>query len=566
MNYSRATGRRKFSRAPNNANPIPVSVLKLQVGILLFCILLLPTAGCAPTQSRIDSNPGVAAPESATPTSKSLAVKPDQKLSVILDSLLNSSDFSHGRWGVAVISVKDGKLIYEHNSDHSFTPASNMKVYTTAVALDLLGADYQWRTSVYADAEPDPQGIIRGDLVLYGRGAPDLITANQKDNSNSIEELANRLATRGIKHIQGNVVGDESYFRGDATGDGWQWNDLQWYFGAEASALTINANSVEVSITPATKIEDQPEVVSNDVDGYVQLTNKIVSVARSEPLKIGVQKGLSDNNVTLWGQYPVGTQGYGASISVHRPSLWAASILLRVLKSHGISVAGTAQSRDSRVPERERFNPEGKHELAFVTGNPLGEIIKATNKFSVNLYAELLLRTVGRERAAMLSSADGPGREVGDDERGVNLVRLWLTRQGIKTSGLAIHDGSGLSRLDLITPRATVELLESIHKTNAGGVFTDSLPVAATDGTLRGRLEPLIGRVSAKTGALTYDNSLSGYLTASDRQVFAFSVICNDFVSAGSSISLIDRLVLALAEHLDNASGTQSPTPRRAKQ
>ena len=177
-----------------------------------------------------------------------------------------------------------------------------MKVYTTAVALDLLGADYRWRTSVYSDNPPDSTGTINGDLVLYGRGAPDLITTNRGENSNSIEELAKSLAAKGVKRIQGNVIGDESYFRGDATGDGWLSNDLQWYFGAEASALTINANSIEVSITSSSKMTEQPKVEVNDFDGYIQTTNNLASVESGEPLRIGVKRDATDNNIIVWGR------------------------------------------------------------------------------------------------------------------------------------------------------------------------------------------------------------------------------------------------------------------------
>ena len=519
----------------------PTPTLRRSFRILTF-ILLLATAGCSENQK---PNEALATPRREVNVSE-LPIKVDQNLAKMLDPLFSSSEFSQARWGVTVISLRDGKLIYEHNGAQLFTPASNMKIYTTAVAVNLLGADYHWRTSVYADSEPDSSGTIHGDLVLYGRGAPDLIATSKPDNSNSLEQLAKALAARGIKHVQGNVVGDESYFRGDTTGQGWQWNDLQWYFGAEASALTINANSIDISITSATNINEPPKVVSNDLDGYVQTTNRVVTVARGEPIRFGVKREISENNVTVWGQYPVGGHGYGASLSVHRPSLWAAMIFLRALKANGISVDGTAQFRDARVPEKQRFKSEGKQELAFVNSKALSEIIRVTNKLSVNLYAELLLRTLGRERGDMLTAENSAGWEPGDDERGTNLVRDWLSRQGIKTAGLALHDGSGLSRLDLVTPTSTAQLLAAIRQTNSARAFIESLPIAGTDGTMGGRLPGTDGRIVAKTGTLTYDHSLSGYLTAKDGQVYAFSVICNDFTGTGSPLKLIDTLVLAI--------------------
>jgi D-alanyl-D-alanine carboxypeptidase/D-alanyl-D-alanine-endopeptidase (penicillin-binding protein 4) len=492
MSYCRATERNGSSPTPNNIN----NLLKLSFVLLL---LLFLSNGCVQNSGSVSDTAPISSGQPAESV-KPLALNLDRTLANDLDQLLNSPEYSQARWGVSVISLKDNKFIYDHNGDQLFTPASNMKVYTTAVAVDLLGADYRWRTSVYSDSQPDTSGTIHGDLVLYGRGAPDLVASNKNGNTNSIEELAKAVTARGVKHVEGSVVGDESFFRGDSTGEGWQWNDLQWYFGAEASALTVNANSIDVNITTATKLNEQPKVVSTDADGYVQITNNLVTVDRGELIKIGVKRELSDNNVVVWGQYPIGARGYGASLAVHRPSLWAAKILLRELKAQGIRVDGDAKFRDARVPERDRFNPDGKVELTSTISKPLAEVVKETNKFSVNLYAELLLRTLGRERAAMLNTDSIPGRELGDDERGVDLIRLWLSKQGIKTSGLALRDGCGLSRLNLVTPQATTELLVAIRKTNSARVFVESLPVAGVDGTLQGRLKDTNGAVCREDG------------------------------------------------------------------
>jgi len=267
----------------------------------------------------------------------------------------------------------------------------------------------------------------------------------------------------------------------------------------------------------------------------------------------------------VWGQYPLGARGYGASLSIHSPALWAATIFHRLLRTNGIVVDGIAQSRDSRVAEKIRLEPSASRELAFVTGRSLGEIVNVTNKQSVNLYAELLLRTLGRERAAMLSEGTQIGRELGDDERGVQLITLWLARQNINTTGLSIHDGSGLSRLNLVSPRVTSQLLAAMTKSNSAAIFTESLPVAATDGTLGGRLQPAKGNVRAKTGALTYINALSGYLTTSEGQSYSFSVICNDNTISSSSIRLIDQLVLTLDKYLDKGPPDQKSDHSKAK-
>ena len=464
-----------------------------------------------------------------------------------INQLIDDGGFVAARWGVSVISLSDGATLYSRNADRLFTPASNMKIYTTAVALDLLGADYRWRTSVYADKPPDTNGTVQGDLIVYGRGAPDLVSHNRNNNQASLDQLADDLYTRGVRRIQGNIVGDESYFRGNSLGDGWQWNDVQWYFGAEASALSVNGNEVDVNVVPSSNAKEPPAVRSSDGGAYVIVQNRMVAGKSSMRPTIGVNRGLSDNKITVWGELPPGSKGFGARLSVHNPALWTAHLFLDALKKRGISIDGQALGRDSRVAPSQRFDPAQAVELTSVNSKPLSEIARTTNKESNNLFAELILRTLGRERSAMLETPEPPGRELGDDEAGAALVRLWLARASVPTNGLAIHDGSGLSRLNLVTPESTARLLIAVSKTASGEVFKQSLPVSGKDGTLAGRLKTVNGRVIAKTGSLTYDNSLSGFATSAEGKVFAFSILCNDQTGRGNSVRLIDDITALIA-------------------
>ncbi|MGH9873533.1 MAG: D-alanyl-D-alanine carboxypeptidase/D-alanyl-D-alanine endopeptidase [Pyrinomonadaceae bacterium] len=481
---------------------------------------------------------------------KSIAAGPTD-LARRIDSAIDESERSAARWGISVISMADGATVYERNGDKLFTPASNMKIYTTGVALDLLGVDYQWRTSVYANAQPDANGRVNGDLILYGRGAPDLVASSKDENRGSLAKLADELYARGVRSVSGNVIGDESYFRGSPLGDGWQWTDLQWYFGAEASALSINGNEVDINFVPASKTGESI-VRTSDTEGYVTVQNRMAELAdRNAHPTIGVHRGLSDNNIEVWGEYAPGSKGFGARLSVHKPALWAAKLFARALKARGIRVAGQTMSRDSREPPGQRFDPSRAAELAFVQSQPLSEIAKKTNKESNNLFAELILRTLGRERGEMSAWPQAAGRERGDDEAGLGVIRVWLARAGISTTPLALHDGSGLSRLDLVTPETSARFLLSLSKTNAGPVFRESLPIAGRDGTLAGRLKTVIASVSAKTGSLTYDNSLSGYLSTSKGQFLAFSIMCNDQTERVDSIRLIDQIVTLLAAYPD---------------
>lgn len=514
-------------------------------------------ANAAPSDN--ESKPGTVRSESLT--SRSASASPgDKELAQQIDRAIDESDFASARWGAFVMSLRDGRVLYSRDGDKLFTPASNMKIYTTAVALDLLGADYRWRTSVYAQAQPDANGTVNGDLTLYGRGAPDLVS-QRKENQPSLVRLADELYARGVRRVRGNVVGDESYFRGNSFGDGWLWNDVQWYFGAEASALSVDANEIDLTITPADTIGKPARVALNKSGDYFHIVNNVATVDRGVVPRVGINRGLADNEVVVWGAFPAGGRGFGARLSVHNPALWAATLFRNALAARGIIIDGQPGSRDFRKVESERFDPQQFIELASVASKTLGEIVVETNKMSVNLNAELILRTLGKERGAMASDPDPHKmRERGDDEAALAVIRVWLERAGIATTNLAFHDGSGLSRLDLVTPQATARLLAAVSKTSAASTFRGSLPVAGKDGTLAFRMKAAEERITAKTGSLTYDDALSGYATTAEGENLAFSVICNDATHRGSSIATIDKIGLALASL---GSHDQRKTPQK---
>jgi D-alanyl-D-alanine carboxypeptidase/D-alanyl-D-alanine-endopeptidase (penicillin-binding protein 4) len=463
-----------------------------------------------------------------------------------IDRLIGESGV-RARLGVFVMSQRDGRVLYSRDGDKSFTPASNMKIYTTAIGLDLLGGDYRWRTSVYAGKQTDTNGLIDGDLTLYGRGAPDLVS-KPKGDAPSLAALADQLYQTGARHVRGDIVGDASYFRGELFGIGWQWNDLQWYFGAEPSALSIDENTVEVTMSPAARKGEAANVVVTPNQNFIQVNNEATTGEHGAIMSIGIIRDLSDNKVRVWGDFPAGGHGFSAFLAVHDPALWSALLFKQALIARGIKVDGQPRSRDFRDRSTE-FDPQKALEVAHTDSEPLSKIVKTTNKESNNLFAELILRTVGKERGASVPDPDPRKNAVrGDDEAGTVVVRSWLEAHGIETRSMAIRDGSGLSRLDLITPEATAKLLAAIAGSKAAVIFHDSLPVAGRDGTLGSRLKPVAGRVFAKTGTLTYTHSLSGYADTSSGETLVFSILCNDAVVDREALRIIDQIAATIAE------------------
>lgn len=516
---------------------------------LATCFLVPLLIGQANFVARDKTTPAATPAPPATKvsaSSDSLSKQPaDVALAREIDHVIEASDLTRARFGVFVMSMKDGRIIYARNGDKLFTPASNMKIYTTAAALDLLGADYHWRTSVYADKQPDGSGVIDGNLTLFGRGAPDLDSSGKQ----GLAALADQLYQRGVRHVRGNIIGDESYFRGELYGLGWQWNDLQWYFGAEPSALTVDENSLELTIAPANKIGSSATVTLNRQTKYLHLINNTMTAERDATTTIGINRGLSDNELKVWGDFPVGGRSFSAFLSVPSPALWAATLFKEALIAHGIKVDGETRSRDFRAAESEHFDPAKAFEVAQENSAALSEIVRHTNKQSDNLYAELILRTLGKERG---SSAPDPNprknRERGDDEAGTAVVMSWLDHNGIAKDDLEIRDGSGLSRLDLVTPEATARLLQAIARTNSATAFHDSLPAAGRDGTLSDRLASATGRIVAKTGTLTYTHSLSGYATTPADETLVFSIFCNDATGHGNPVRVIDQIATLLVQ------------------
>ena len=450
----------------------------------------------------------------------------DAALAKKIDELIEKSEFSNARWGVFVVSLKDGRILVGKDAQKLFNPASVQKIITSVVALDKLGADFRWQTKVFSNGKIE-NGTLNGDLILYGQGAPDL-------SDEGIETLVNQLKAKGLQKIKGNIIGDESYFTGDTIGDGWTWNDLQWYYGAAASALTINKNFVTVTLG-----NGKPKVEpSNDL---VEISSEVEPLQNGEPDAVGLKRGLGNNKIYVWGA----GKNLDARVAVENPALWSAKILKAALSKKGIAVEGDAKSADWK--SENKLKPENAAELASFDSQSLGEIIRKMNKDSVNLYAELILRTLGKKFGDSAPDENPRAQKTrGDDAAGTSVIKKWLTESGASFQETeSLKDGSGLSRLNFITPETLGRALIAGNQLKTADIFRNSLPIAGTDGTLRGRLGNVSGKILAKTGSITYVNSLAGYAKKSD-ETLAFVILCNNETRKADSSILIDAIATIL--------------------
>src|SRR4051812_2116780 len=284
-----------------------------------------------------------------------------------IDSLLASPELQRNLWGVQAVSLTDGKILYQHNADKLLQPASNTKLFTTAAALALIGPDYKFQTTVEAGAPPDSKGRIAGDIYLVGRGDPNLSarvlpfkdkTELQGSTTQALEDLADQVAKSGVKQIDGDVIGDDTYYVWEFP-DGWTRDDLQWDYGAPVSALTVNDNSVFLDIAPGDKVGDKAAIKLDPSSDYFQINNRVVTSAPGTKKEIGIHRDPGSKRIELWGEIPIDSKTEGEEIAVEDPAEFAAEIFRDLLIKRGIAVLGQSHARHIVAADEPAFPEPG---------------------------------------------------------------------------------------------------------------------------------------------------------------------------------------------------------------
>ena len=437
-----------------------------------------------------------------------------------ISEVLAKPELSSAMVGIKVVSLDNGRVLFEENAAKLLRPASNMKLYTVAAALDRLSPDYRFSTSVYANTRPDASGVIHGNLIIYGRGDPSIAARfNNGDYFKAIDELAGRIVAAGVKRVEGDIVGDESYFVGPKYGSGWNWEDLTWYYGAEITPLTANDNALDLFVKPGAAIGAPALITTGPPDPLLTIVNKVTTSAKGSRREISINRGLGENTITITGSIPLEDRGYTGGIGISHPGLLFVYMLRSSLVQKGVTITGASRVNAS-VPVQ--------NEIATLQSPPFSVIAAQTLKPSQNLYTELILRTLGKVTpppATMLNPS--PTTE----ELGLEAVKAFLKTVGLRPEALVLDDGSGLSRNDMITAEASVQLLTFMSKHRYASVFRDALPIGGVDGTLRNRFKgtPAENNVRAKTGSLSSAASLGGYLTTAGGEKLAFSIMVNNY-------------------------------------
>jgi len=471
-----------------------------------------------------------------------------------IQKVLDRTPAAHNAfWGIQIVDAATGRTLYDLNSNRFFVPASNTKLFTSALALTRLGPDYTFLTRVLAEGSPDAEGRIHSPLILAGGGDPTLsgrelpyrVGPPSGNPLAAIEDLAAQVAARGVKRVEGDIIGDDTWYVWEPYSEGWSVDDLEYDYGAAVSALTLNDNTLNVSVEPADRAGEPAILTLAPPIEFYRIENRVRTV-EGTARRIGFERDPGGFQVRLSGAIPLHARADTLALGISDPARFAALAFRQALEACGIVVDGAAVSRHlyrDEVPDLRQAPPGADlsgAELARRVSPPLIQDLQATVKESLNLHAEMALRTVGRVR-----------RNVGSIEAGLDELRALLGEAGVEPGGWNINDGSGLARLNLVTPATVTKLLRFMLASTAHDAWLSLLPVAGQDGTLGSRFNgaPAAGRVFAKTGTVAHVSALSGYAQRADGSWIVFSILANNYNgSAGEIRGAMDSICGFLVE------------------
>jgi D-alanyl-D-alanine carboxypeptidase/D-alanyl-D-alanine-endopeptidase (penicillin-binding protein 4) len=511
----------------------------------LWVLLAASAAGICGVARGQQAGSGSSAATAASPAAGSMPAS--ARFAVRAEQLVQATPVDKGEWGLLVTDGTTGETLYEKNADKYFVPASNMKLLTTALALDKLGADYRFRTTVETNGKLEADGTLHGDLFLVGRGDPNL--SNRKFPFDTKEEfdgqpervlaeMADAVVARGVKEITGDIVGDDSYFPRERYPDGWEIDDMVWEYGAAISAIVVDDNTVTLTLTPGERAGDPTQWVVEPATAEFTVKSEVTTVGAKEKGDLRLAREPGGGVVTLTGTIPAKNAPRKLVLAIQEPAQHAAELLARLLAQRGVKLNGKVRAQHE--PDEAGST---RVVLAEHVSVRLGESVKLVNKISQNLHTEVLLRTAARQNGRWTDPEDLP-----------KFAQEFYAKVGIGPDDVVQTDGSGLSRHDMVTPRAFVTLLMYAQKQPWFGEYYASLPVAGVDGTLNERMKNagITGRIHAKTGSVAHVRTLSGYAETPGGRRLIFSFLSNnENVKSHEVHDAIDGLCVAMMEELD---------------
>ena len=447
---------------------------------------------------------------------------PAQNIQPFVNTRLENSVLDGAWWGgLAIYTNNPQEEIFSVNPDLRLTPASTLKLLTTAAALETFGPHHRFKTRLYASSLPDEKGILKGDLYLQGGGDPTLgskrVTGAETWQA-VVSKWAKAVKKAGIKQVEGNIYADVSAFEGPSIAPKVNWENIGNYYAAPVSPLCFNDNSFKIFFKPQPLGAKRAEVSYTDPEiAQLKLKSFVTTDAKNKRDNAYVYGAPKQYEMEIYGTIPTNFTGFSIQAAMPDPALFAAQSLHNALREEGIAVGGHAKTL-SDAPDYTRMT------LLHTYQSPeLKDIIVIVNKRSFNLYADTLIRVISAYNEGSGSSGEG-----------VRKVKEFLESLGIDTANFDVFDGSGLARDNIVDCKITVEMLEKVLDKPYGEVFLNSLPVAGDpddNGTMSRRLRYSTAAFEAfvKTGSLDRVRAVAGYTKDHNGRRIAFCSIVNNY-------------------------------------
>lgn len=462
------------------------------------------------------------------------------KIQAKIDALSKDAALKHAGLGVAIVDVESGKTIASKNAQQSLLPASTLKVVTTASAIAMLGADYTFETKLeYTGKIVD--GNLQGDLIIRGQGDPTLGSDRMEAATDYEEVMSTFIRTiqqQNIQCVEGQVIGDASYFASDINGKGWQWIDLGNYYASGVWGLNFHENLYYLHFAQTSKLGGQPKIslVSPEVDGLT-FVNELTSAGAKTGDNAYIYGAPYTPTRVVRGTIPVGNKTFKIKGAVPDAPLWAAELLTTQLEHNGINTSQKVASNMSWD------TPISNTKVLYTHRSPkLSTIVERTNMKSVNLYCESMLRTIGKHK-----------QDVGSAEAGVEAIQAFWEDRGLSFDGVKLEDGSGLSKNNVVTASFMAKFLRKVYKDkNIYPHIKASLPIAGQSGGMKYMLRNTngAGKVIAKTGSLSNVRAFAGYVTTKTGKTLSFSIMVNNYTCSGGQLrKKLEPLLLAMTTY-----------------
>lgn len=462
-----------------------------------------------------------------------LPYNPVKELKTDLELILNDEKFKNAHTGMIVYSLDRDELLFERNSNKNFVPASLQKIITTSSALFFLGPEYEFKTSFYMTGDVLENGDLLGDLIIQGNGNPGMIL-NDSDPYDIFYEWIYVLDSLGIKSIQGDIIADDSWFDEVYFGEGWAWDDLKYDYGAAVNALNHNQNSFEIKLYSGKEKGSSALISIKPESSYYNVINNIVTGDFDD---VNFKREEGTNIIELYGTIDKKRRSPKVlNISVDDPSRFMLFRFKEILRENNIRFRGQLYSYHRNFRD---VNYDNAIHLIDYQSPPLKELIKKVNKESINLYAEILLKTIAKEKTGL-----------GSFEKGIEQIEKLLEDIDVDKDEFELRDGSGLSRMNFISPEQIIKVFSFAKTENWYEDFKNSLAMPGKEGTMEFRLKNTIAekKLWVKTGTMNGISNVAGIVETTDGEYLTFCIMTNNFKQPLTEIrSFHDLLIMRLA-------------------